>query len=122
MKTHSRKSAKFLAVTLLLAVSTFGTVGTSQAAADNALVGMGKKLVRGVINLATGWVELPMAIVEKSIEKDPFTGLVFGTVEGTARTVWRTGAGGYEAGTFFVPVPGKFQPVTEPETAFGDLE
>lgn len=122
MKRASRNLAKVGAVTLLVSVSTIGMGGTSDAAAADTLAGMGKKLVRGVVNAATGWMELPKAIFEESIEKDPFTGLVFGTLEGSAKTIWRTGAGGYEAGTFFVPLPDNFQPVTNPETVLGNLE
>lgn len=120
MKRRSQKLAKVIAVTVLVAVSTLGVVGPGDAALDDVLAGMGKKLVRGVINVGTGWIELPKAIFETSMEKDPFTGLVFGTIEGSAKTIWRTGAGGYEAGTFFLPLPFHFRPVTEPETIFSN--
>lgn len=122
MKRHRRNLAKVVTVALLVSGWTMGMAGPRSAAAADPVVGMGKKLVRGIANVATGWVELPKAIVEKSVEEDPFTGVVLGTLEGSAKTIMRTGAGAYEAGTFFIPLPGNYEPVTQPETMLNDFQ
>ncbi len=79
------------------------------------------KVARGAVNAATGWAEVPKTIYGRSVESDPVTGFFAGTIEGTGKAIWRTGAGRYEAGTFFVPLPSGHAPVTEPDTLFGRL-
>lgn len=108
--------AALVGVLLASAPAVVWAEGQDQA----ATVGMGKKLVRGVVNAATGWLEIPMSLV-RNVEREPFTGLFVGIFEISAMAVYRTGAGAFEAGTFFVPVPAHYRPITTPGTTFGDL-
>jgi putative exosortase-associated protein (TIGR04073 family) len=86
------------------------------AADDNAAT----KFARGAANTLTGFVEVPKQIYLTSIEYDPLTGIVFGTVKGICYGALRTLAGVYDA-TFFV-VPPYDKPVMEPEFVFEGWE
>ena len=77
--------------------------------------GMATKLVRGVANLATGWLELPKQIYLTSCEDGLARGLTVGPLKGVGMTLVRTVSGAGEAATFFVPFPGFFDPYFEPD-------
>lgn len=80
---------------------------------------MGKKLGRGIVNIATGWVELPKNIYDTSVEtNNPLMGITYGTLKGVGMTVVRTGAGAFDVVTFLFPVPENYQPILEPEFVF----
>jgi len=80
---------------------------------------MGKKLGRGIVNIATGWIELPKNIYDTSVEtNNPLMGITYGTLKGLGMTVVRTGAGVYDTATFLFPVPQDYQPILEPEFVF----
>lgn len=80
----------------------------------------GKKLIRGVANILTGWVELPKNIYETSVQDNVFSGLTIGLAKGIGMTIVRTGAGIYETVTFPFPIPEEYAPVLEPEFVFGE--
>ncbi len=80
----------------------------------------GKKLVRGVANILTGWVELPKNIYDTSVEENILSGLTMGLAKGVGMTIVRTGAGIYETVTFPFPIPEDYQPVLEPEFVFSE--
>jgi len=80
----------------------------------------GKKIVRGVANILTGWVELPKNIYETSVEDNIFSGITIGLAKGLGMTIVRTGAGIYELITFPFPIPEDYAPVLEPEFVFGE--
>ena len=63
------------------------------------------KAGRGVVNVLTGWIELPKQIHMGSQEENPVTGLGWGLVKGVGMTVFRMGIGLYEALTFPIPYP-----------------
>lgn len=80
---------------------------------------MGKKLGRGLVNVATGWIELPKNIYDTSVEtNNPLMGITYGTLKGVGMTVVRTGAGAYDVATFLFPVPADYKPILEPEFVF----
>jgi putative exosortase-associated protein (TIGR04073 family) len=80
---------------------------------------MGKKLGRGIVNIATGWIELPKNIYDTSVEKNnPLMGITWGTLKGIGMTVVRTGAGAYDTATFLFPVPQDYEPILKPEFVF----
>jgi putative exosortase-associated protein (TIGR04073 family) len=78
----------------------------------------GKKIMRGLANVLTGWVELPKNIYETSVEDNIFAGLTIGLAKGIGMTIVRTGAGLYETITFPFPIPEDYAPVLEPEYVF----
>lgn len=74
------------------------------------------KFGRGVANATTGWIEIPKQIYLVSAERDPITGLIYGTAKGVCYTILRTTAGIFDAVTFPIPPYDKF--LIEPEFIF----
>lgn len=107
--SHSKVIIVFVATLLLAAYS------LPAMAAEDYVTNSGNKLYRGVVNAVTGWLEFPKQIYVTSRDDDLFTGLTYGTAKGVANTLLRTGAGGYETGTFFVPLPTDYDPLMAPE-------
>ncbi len=73
------------------------------------------KLGRGVVNVLTGWIEIPKQTAREWARTDPFTGTVMGVIKGTAFAVARTFVGFYEVISFPFPIPSNYQPLMEPE-------
>jgi len=73
------------------------------------------KLGDGLVNLLTGWMEIPRQIDISSKSDSPTYGVVQGLIRGIAYTILRTGSGALDAVTFFVPPYDKplMQPVTD---------
>ena len=63
------------------------------------------KMGRGVVNILTGWIELPKQIHLGSQEENPIVGLGRGLFRGASLTVIRAGVGIFEALTFPLPYP-----------------
>jgi putative exosortase-associated protein (TIGR04073 family) len=85
--------------------------------AESLLEQSGKKLLRGVVNVITGWVELPKNIYDTSIEtNNPIKGITYGSLKGLGMTIVRTGVGAYDVVTFMIPVPK--ETLLEPEFVF----
>jgi len=80
--------------------------------AENA----GDKLGRGVVNVLTGWLEIPNKISEEAKNSNAVQGLLVGTVKGAGYTVAREGTGALETATFVFPPYDK--PMMEPKYAF----
>ncbi len=104
-------------VLAVLFVSCFVST-TFAATAGEVGAGMAQKLGRGLVNAASGWIELPKEMVNTGKE-NPLLGLTYGAVKGSAKTVVRTGAGGVETGTFLFPAPKNYsEPLIQPEYVF----
>ncbi len=88
--------------------------------ADDVAAGMATKFSRGLVNVATGWLELPKEWVEQS-KANPAIGWATGTFTGIGKTVYRTAAGVYETAFFSLPAPPRHMPVIEPNTVFGEV-
>jgi putative exosortase-associated protein (TIGR04073 family) len=59
------------------------------------------KAERGFTNAAFGWTEIPKKIVDKTREtRNPFTGLVLGSWQGSCKAFARTASGASELVTF----------------------
>lgn len=78
------------------------------------------KGTRGLINLVTGWVEIPKRIHETTIESGAAAGFTWGLLRGLGRGFIRTAAGAYELVTFPFPAPPGYEPVIQPEYIFVD--
>ena len=63
------------------------------------------KMRRGVVNVLTGWLELPKYVQRGKQEANPFTGIAEGLAKGAGLALLRTGTGLYEALTFPFPYP-----------------
>ena len=79
------------------------------------------KLFRGIVNLTTGWLEIPKQTVNTSQDKGLGQGLTWGFAKGIGWAVGRTLAGAYEIVTFPFPIPENYQPVMQPEYVLSDL-
>ena len=107
----------FILLRRLLTISliVISIVSTSQPVyADNA----GEKLVRGIGNIFSGWLEIPLNIYEESVEETPFVGMTLGLVKGIGKTVARTCTGFYETFTFPIPFPENYESIIKPEFVF----
>jgi len=102
-------------IIVFVAVLTIFSLATTCYAQD-----MGKKLMRGLANVVTGWVELPKNIYDTSVEDNIFSGLTVGLAKGVGMAIVRTGAGVYETVTFPFPIPEDYAPVLEPEFVFSE--
>ncbi len=82
------------------------------------------KLGRGIVNVLTGWVEIPKNIAREWRRTDPFTGTILGLIKGVGWAIARTFAGFYEVISFPFPVPRNYEPIMYPEfvlpTVWGD--
>ncbi len=90
------------------------TIDAGQYASD-----AGTKLGRGVVNAATGWVEIPKQTVVGG-QQNGVLGGIGGFFKGIGLGAARTLAGAFEIATFWAPVPERFEPVMQPATVFGD--
>lgn len=77
--------------------------------------GMSGKLVRGIANTATGWIELPKQIVVTYKEDGAVRGIFVGPLKGVGMTIVRTLSGVAEIATFYLPVPEDYEPYFKPE-------
>ena len=92
-----------IAVCMFLSMTAVSHAGEANAAT---------KLGNGVVNLLTGWMELPIQIHKTCKEEGPVKGLTYGFVNGIAQTVIRTGAGLFDMIMF--PAPPFDKPLMEP--------
>lgn len=72
-----------------------------------------EKFVRGMVNLSTGWVEVPRQIYEVGINEGWMQGVLRGPFDGIGMFFARTVAGAIEAATFPVPLP-SYEPMLMP--------
>ncbi len=80
----------------------------------------GMKLVRGAINVSTGWIELPKQIYLIGQEEGWGVGVWRGPIDGLGMFIARTVAGAYDVLTFPIPVPPRYQPLFEPSYVWQD--
>lgn len=114
--------AKRLGAAFLVAflVSVFSSPWPAHAAQQLKPGGAATKLGRGVVNVVTGWVELPKRMYETSMNQGTAAGLTWGLLRGIGYGFVRTAAGFYEVFTFPVPQPPDYMPVISPEYVFVD--
>ena len=93
-----RKTVKLF---LIFSISFFFS---SQAVASDSYFGnSSEKLVSGLTNAVTGWIELPKNIVLTSQTEGPLYGATIGVALGIMHTVGRSLVGVLDAATFFIP-------------------
>ena len=66
------------------------------------------KMGRGVVNVLTGWIEVPKQLHLGAQQENPVTGIGQGLFKGVSLTVLRLGTGIFEALTFPIPYPKDF--------------
>lgn len=77
--------------------------------------GIANKLVRGVTNVGTGWLEFPKQVYLTSKEEGLAKGLTVGPIKGVGMFLVRTAAGIGETFTFLIPYPGFYAPYIDPK-------
>lgn len=102
----------FRIIIILILLSTLW-VHTSYAA------GPFTKLGRGLTNVFTGWVEIPVTIHKANIRHDYMVGFLYGFPTGLVKTLIRTSVGLYEIITFPLPFPNNYETIVEPEFILG---
>lgn len=78
----------------------------------------GEKLMTGVVNAATGFIELPKTIILTTRKDGAPYGLTVGFLTGLMHTVGRTVFGALDAATFFIPT----QPTVQPNFIWQDFD
>ncbi len=95
-------------VILALSVAVVFSCSAVYGATDELMDGMGKKLVRGFVNVLTGWVELPVQIV-KGFKSDKYGNKILGTgagiLKGIGHAIGRTAWGAVELVGFWAANP-----------------
>lgn len=76
-----------------------------------------EKLVNGIANAATGFVELPKNIILNSQREGAAYGLTVGLLTGILHTIGRTVFGALDAATFLIPT----QPTVRPPYIWQDF-
>ena len=66
------------------------------------------KVGRGLVNVLTGWIELPKQVALGKQEENPLVGMSMGLVKGAGLTILRGGVGIFEVLTFPLPYPKDF--------------
>lgn len=111
-----------LTAMLVLTLSLLCTGRSAQADSRNVdtsppqevVDGMANKLVRGVANIGTGWLEFPKQIYLTYREEGVAKGVTVGPIKGIGMAVVRTVAGVGETATFFMAYPGFYEPYFDP--------
>lgn len=78
----------------------------------------GEKLVNGITNTATGFVELPKTMIITTRRKGALYGLTVGLVTGIMHTIGRTVFGALDAVTFLIPT----EPTVRPHYIWQDFD
>ncbi|MEQ1794661.1 MAG: exosortase system-associated protein, TIGR04073 family [Nitrospira sp.] len=106
---------------LLMAMAlVVGLSGTAQAQSDEPQTlghQVSGKFIRGVVNLSTGWVEVPRQIYEVGTNEGWVRGILRGPFDGIGMFFARTVAGVVEVATFPVPLP-TYKPMLTPAYAW----
>ncbi len=92
----------------------------SSSLANPSIRGSDRKLLRGALNVTTGWVEIFQGIYDVSVEEGLVTGILYGPMLGLGMAVIRTGSGLYETITFPIPLPARYRSTLEPEYVWGN--
>ena len=112
-------------IKLSLVLSFLFIFSSQVAAADSTFSQSGEKLLNGVSNVATGFVEVPKNVILKSQQEGIFYGATVGLVAGLMHSVGRTVLGVMDMVTFFIPTSSSVNPDYvwqdfSRETTYGD--
>ena len=101
-----------------VAAGTFESSATPVEAAPLARSGPLTKLLRGGVNLITGWIEIPKRMQETTQRSGAAAGWTWGLTRGIGYGFIRSAGGLYELVTFPFPAPADYQPLMRPEFVF----
>ena len=113
-----RKVGAAILLGLMVMPAAYGTdAATRRFLVEQNVYPAVEKLGRGLGNVLTGWVEIPLEMRRRYNPNSPTTAsatMMTGLLWGLTGAVIRTGAGAYETATFFIPIPENFAPVLPP--------
>jgi putative exosortase-associated protein (TIGR04073 family) len=102
---------------LLLATLFLSAASPALAEEPSVSQKMTGKLVRGTVNFATGWIEIPLQMYRVWNDEGWVAGLFRGPIDGFGLFVARTFAGMVEIVTFPLPIP-TFDAMIQPAYAW----
>ena len=106
----------------LIAFAMVSSTASAFAGENNAYT----KGKRGLCNVLTGWMEIPVGIQKQAQEDNWLAGVTLGVCKGTVAGVGRTFAGALELITFPFPSiignPTDYEPIVEPEYVWEKCE
>ena len=82
--------------------------------AEDLVQEMATKLNRGVVNILTGWGEIPRQMILSGRNRGGWVVLPIGLPAGVIMTVVRTGVGAFETVLFFAPIKDSYGPIIVP--------
>ncbi|MFA5689575.1 MAG: exosortase system-associated protein, TIGR04073 family [Kiritimatiellales bacterium] len=88
--------------------------GRELSHAEGLVQDMSSKLNRGIVNILTGWCEIPRQMMITGKEKSGWLVIPVGIPAGAIMTVVRTATGVFETGLFFVPIDDSYGPILDP--------
>jgi putative exosortase-associated protein (TIGR04073 family) len=89
-------------------------VGNDISHAEVIVQGMSDKLNRGIVNILTGWGEIPRQMIVSGKDKGWWAVWPIGIPSGAIMTAVRTGTGVFETALFFVPIDDSYGPILNP--------
>lgn len=99
-----KSKARFIAVLLLPLLFSFQARADDRTATEVYFARSGLKLISGVANVATGWMELPKTIsIWRRKTDDELVGVTEGVLRGLVHTASRTASGALDLATFWLP-------------------
>ncbi len=104
-----RKMIRLILVLFFL-MFTFSHAMATEPYGHNYIGTSSQKLVTGVANAATGFMELPKNIILTTQQDSIAHGLTFGLASGVMHTIGRTVIGVFDVATFWIPTPPSVQP------------
>ncbi|MBI3615549.1 MAG: exosortase system-associated protein, TIGR04073 family [Candidatus Omnitrophica bacterium] len=112
-----------IVVVLMLSLILVGLAGPVWAGAGEPETGslVVTKLFRGIVNAATGWMEIPKQTSLIWQDQGPGPGLSWGLVKGFGYAIGRSVVGAYEIVTFPFPIPEGYQPIMRPDYVMSDM-
>ncbi len=117
MRMQNRLMGACLAMILCASIAV-ATVPDDIETADTVTRRATGKFGRGIVNITTGWGEMVYCPMEITKDRGYVLGATWGPLKGVAMTVMRTVSGVLEAGLFFYPLPGNYEPYFTREFVF----
>jgi putative exosortase-associated protein (TIGR04073 family) len=109
---------RFLIILMIVACSAVlraeTVAGHDLSDAEDVVQDMSSKLNRGVVNILTGWGEIPRQMVISGRERGGWAVLPIGLPAGALMTLVRTGVGIFETVLFVVPINDSYGPIIDP--------
>lgn len=98
------KAYRFIIILFLLFLFSTQAKATEEMTANVYFNRAGMKIISGVANVVTGWVELPKNIISWHQKRDNvLVNLSEGVFRGIVHTARRTGSGAVDLATFWLP-------------------